>query len=654
MGDVTQFGYDANGNRISQTDALGRTTRYEYNYLDKLIRVIDPAGGATIYNYDANGNLTSITDANGQTTRYVYDVQNRLISETDPLGNTTGYAYDLIGNLTSHTDAEGRTIHYTYDGLNRLLQKSYPDGSIESFTYDANGHILTAGNSSIAYTFRYDADGRVTSVTDSRGKSLGYQYDPAGNRTRLIYPDGKTVIYSYDAANRLSSLTDWANRITAFTYDKLGRRVNLALSNGTQTAYSYDSASRLTNLTHQTRGGTVLDRFTYTYNAIGNRLSVTRPEETLNYTYDLLDRLIKATPMTMRGSDKEHDDRNKEHDYKDSDHDSNRGRGHENDKSKDHEFKGERFTYDAVGNRLIGPESKDTFGYNAGNQLIADRKHQYTFDRNGNLIQKTEIDDDWETDTWTYTYDFENRLIRVVKHEGHETTTVAFKYDPFGRRIEKTVSDREGHRTEMKTTRYLYDNEDIVVDFDGSGHTLARYVQGPGIDEPLMIQKGAEAYYYHADGLGSITELTDSRHKVVESYTYSSFGVLKREGDEVKNRFTFTGREWDDDEDMYYYRARYYDSTMGRFNSVDPKLRAPGSGGSTKSCGAKLPTGSNITVPLELNQYIYTIDNPINNSDSTGLSVTTIVCSASIIPRIQSAPAQENAAAQTCLPCEDR
>ncbi len=103
------------------------------------------------------------------------------------------------------------------------------------------------------------------------------------------------------------------------------------------------------------------------------------------------------------------------------------------------EHKEEEFSYDLAGNRVSGPEAKDTYSYNQGNQLTQDRKHQYEYDRNGNLIKKTEIGDDGTTKNWTYSYDSENRLIKVTKQESMETKTITFKYDPFGRRIEKKV-----------------------------------------------------------------------------------------------------------------------------------------------------------------------------------------------------------------------
>ncbi len=259
-----------------------------------------------------------------------------------------------------------------------------------------------------------------------------------------------------------------------------------------------------------------------------------------------------------------------------------------------------------MGNRLAGPWARTSYTYGAGNELISslrsddeDDAISYEYDNNGNLVKKTETDGKG----WTYGYDFENRLVKAVKRKGLETKTITFKYDPFGRRMEKKAEEAEDGKIETKTYTYVYDNEDIVLEYltkteDGETKTeTTRYVQGPGIDEPLAIERKGEMYYYHADGLGSIVALTDVKQKVVESYSYDSFGEVKRKGDKVKNTYTFTGREWDKEVELYYYRARYYDAKVGRFISKDPIGFVGG----------------------DVNLYSYVGGNPVNYTDPWGL-----------------------------------
>lgn len=613
LGNATRFSYDGRRNKISQTDPLGRITRYTYNHLNKLAQVIDPLGEVTRYTYDAKGNLTAITDAKGRATHYTYDLLDRLISEIDPLGNTIRYVYDKRGNLISKTDAEGQTTTFSYDALNRLIGKTFPDNTAETFSYDANGRILTASNPAISYQFNYDVAGRVTHLSDSRGYTVTYDYDAAGNRTRLIHPDGgKTISYRYDEANRLAALTDWNGRNVSFKYDPLGRRTALRFPNGASAHYGYDAANRLLSLTHQTSSGNILDGFEYTYDTIGNRQSVARPDEKIAYSYDPLDRLTQASPTKLHGRDRE-------------------------------QFhKAETFAYDPVGNRLSGPATRESYTYNTANQLIADRKYQYQYDRNGNLIQKVKTEDDEEETNgshghddgddsddragtaWAYTYDFQSRLIKVVKQEHDETKVVTFKYDPFGKRIEKKVEEIENRKTKAKVYTYVYDNEDIILEYltksEGreSRTEITRYLHGPGIDEPLAVEQKAEIYFYHADALGSVTALTDGRQKNVQEYEYSSFGELKSKGNRVKQSYTYTGRELDREIGLYYYRARYYDAEGGRFLTKDPLLQM-----FIRNAESQQPQTSALLArihdPRGLHSYVYVRNNPLNLTDPTGM-----------------------------------
>jgi RHS repeat-associated protein len=140
--------------------------------------------------------------------------------------------------------------------------------------------------------------------------------------------------------------------------------------------------------------------------------------------------------------------------------------------------------------------------------------------------------------------------------------TVYFRYDPFGRRIYKS--------SPAGTNVYVYDGNNVIQELGGSGNPLASYTQGPGVDEPLAMYQGLTAAYFHADGLGSIASLTNPAGAVAASYVYDSFGNLTASTGTVTNPFQYTGREFDSETGLYYYRARYYDPTIGRFISEDP------------------------------------------------------------------------------------
>jgi RHS repeat-associated protein len=170
---------------------------------------------------------------------------------------------------------------------------------------------------------------------------------------------------------------------------------------------------------------------------------------------------------------------------------------------------------------------------------------------------------------------------------------VSFQYDPFGRRIEKVSASG--------TSVYVYDGDNQIEELNSSGGVVARYTQGLGIDEPIALYRSGKKYYYHADGLGSVVALTDNHGTTKASYTYDAFGNYVQPEpppppSSVTNPFRYTGRELDSETGLYYYRARYYDSTIGRFLSEDP---------------IGFDGGSNL--------YAYVSNSPVNSLDPLGL-----------------------------------
>jgi len=170
----------------------------------------------------------------------------------------------------------------------------------------------------------------------------------------------------------------------------------------------------------------------------------------------------------------------------------------------------ETYSYDAVGNRLSS-SGVPTYNYNTSNELTSNSNGSYTYDNNGNTLT--------DASGKTYTWDFENRLTQAVV-PGTGTTT--FKYDPFGRRIQKAGP--------LGTTNYLYDGngENVIEEVDSNGNTLARYAE-LALDEPYAELRSGTASYYQQDGLDSVTSLTNSA------------GVLANTSI-PKPGWTFTGR----------------------------------------------------------------------------------------------------------------
>ncbi|WP_240746429.1 RHS repeat-associated core domain-containing protein [Trichloromonas acetexigens] len=225
-------------------------------------------------------------------------------------------------------------------------------------------------------------------------------------------------------------------------------------------------------------------------------------------------------------------------------------------------------------------------------RMLKGRKFDYAYDVRGNQRYRYLSAD--RSKFWEYTWDGENRLRQAALTLGGQVVrTLSFKYDPFGRRIEKQVSDTAS----TVTTTYVYDGENIVFTTvnDGTNTTTSHTIHGPGIDEPLAQITNGTSTYYHADGLGSIVALTDAAGQIVQRITYDAFGLPTATDPSFANSYAFTAREWDKELGLYYYRARYYDPMEGRFVSKDPIGFAGG-----------------------INVYAYVENNPVNLVDPDG------------------------------------
>ncbi len=382
---------------------------------------------------------------------------------------------------------------------------------------------------------------RLTDITDALDVNIShFDYDELSRRTALNLANGTSTAYTYDLASRLLSLTASSNsKLETLNSKQIqnSKSQNNKLSSSILHLVSIDTQPQVTssNLTQLQ-----VTSYSYTYDSVGNRLTMTDSLGIHNYGYDDLYRLTSATLPT------------------------------------------EAFTYDPVGNR--NPAS---LIYDAANRLLDDGQFTYTYDDNGNLVTKTNKSN--PSDIVTYSYNVENQLISIQ----YPASSIEYRYDGLGRRIEKNVN--------ATITRYVYDSEDILAEYDGSNTLQAKYLHGPGVDEPLRMTRNSQNYFYHVDGLGSITNITDSTGATVKTYQYDAFGNIINQTGTLVNPFTYTGREYDSESGLYYYRARYYDGRIGRFLQEDKE------------------TGQ-LTTPLSLNLYAYVLNNPLIYLDPFGLS----------------------------------
>ncbi|MBI1746366.1 MAG: VCBS repeat-containing protein [Acidobacteria bacterium] len=601
---------DLTGNIRRVTDAGSRETRHSYDAMNRLTKVCDATNptclaqqtGITQYFYrplDLNCNpvvgtsATDLifgikdannTDASNKCTRLDYDGLNRLKTVTNPLGNQRAYEYDKAGNLTQATNARGQTITYTYDAANQLTSKNVAGSRLTCYSYDLVGN-LTSVKSKVSTTctdpnatfesgvsFESDLINRRTraqTLSSTSGQpvtDIRYSYDPNGNRETMTDPQTGITIYTFDEINRLSSVKNPLNQITNFLYDVTNRRetVTYLVPNITR-VLTYDAANQFSSLVY-TRGLTNLLALNYPeYDLVGNRLTITEqhggdPVGTNRYTYDNLYRELTGTHPQPPA---------------------------------------ESVTYDGVGNRLTSLLRPGTSCFDAANRLLYDNTYGYTYDADGN--QRTRCvptsfpapcPATWQPPCMTgttisYNFDNENRLTQVTLTDG---TTVTYKYDGLGRRIEKNERGT--------ITRYVYDNDNVLETFDATPNWQQRFTRGLGPDDLISLDQRvpSASYFYVVDGLGSVMKLADVMGTVQQTYGYDSFGNVAPGPINVNQPFTYTGREWDAVSGLHYYRARYYDPVIGRFISEDP-----------------------IGFEGGINFYAYVLNNPLSFGDALGL-----------------------------------
>ena len=471
------------------TDALHNVQATHTNGSGKTLKTIQKSGPdgeiTTTFEYDGIQRLVRVTDTEGNVTTSVYDMGDRRTEVSHPASGITSFTYDPLGNVltkqTANMAEEGKMITYTYD-YHRLTGISYPDHPENNVKYYYGGRnashnrigrlmMREDGTGAIEYFY-----GKMGEVTKTRRTLIvpnqaiatyvtQWTYDSHNRLLEMIYPDEEKVTYSYNLGGLLEKVRGEKSYgydyITKLGYDKFEQRSYLKYCNGAETFYTYDDRRRLSNLAVNSGNKTIMDN-DYTFDAVSNVLSVANNASlpasgnaggrmSHAYTYDGLYRLVSATG-TYTGAD------SKSASY-------TLAMGYDN--MHRIKSKSQHLTQDNVqfnGTLNVGYDLSYTYGTEAGKkfQLASvkdvnyrteetpgdnniENNHVYLYDKNGNLVYVNtgRMMKDGHNEVGTrerkLIWDEENRLL-AVDDNGFVSN---YWYDADGERTVKTSGESD-------------------------------------------------------------------------------------------------------------------------------------------------------------------------------------------------------------------
>ena len=489
----TEYSTDAGSNALvtTVTDALGNRQATYTDGSGKTVKTEQLSGPdgiiTTSFEYDGIDRLVKVIDTEGNVTTSVYDMGDRRTEVNHPASGITTFTYDALGNVitkqTANLKKEGKTINYEYD-YGRLTAINYPDhpennvkyhyGGINS-SHNRIGRLMLREDGSGAIEYYYGKMGEVlktvrTLIVPNQAVATyvtQWKYDSHNRLLEMIYPDEEKVTYGYNLGGQVDHVRgyksygyDYVNKIG---YDKFEQRTYLKYCNGAETFYSYDpQRRRLQNLAVNAKAGTIMDN-AYSYDAVSNVLGIKNnaplPQSgkaggqmNHSYTYDPLYRLASATG-TYKGTDNKaasytlsmgYDNMHRITSKKQ--HLSQTGVQFDGTLNAGYELaytygsaEGKKFQLDNVRDINYRTEETPTDSTNINNG------HKYTYDANGNLVYintsrvKRDGKEDEKTTEQKYRWDEENRLL-AADENGFVSN---YWYDADGERTVKTSGENE-------------------------------------------------------------------------------------------------------------------------------------------------------------------------------------------------------------------